>query len=139
MGKINLSRVILGGILAGIIVNISEGLFHMVVMKAQEAEVMKSLGRTVPEGGGVMVVWLLWGFAWGIVAVWLYAAVRPRFGPGPGTAARVGVAAWFFCCLLMSVAMANIGLFALNGLELVWTLVQSVVAVVVGAWIYKEA
>ena len=139
MGKINLSRVILGGILAGIIVNISEGLFHMSVMKAQEADMMKSLGRTVPEGGGVMVVWLLWGFAWGIVAVWLYAAVRPRFGPGPGTAARVGVAAWFFCCLLSMVAMSNMGLIALNGLELVWTLVQDVIAVIVGAWIYKEA
>ena len=139
MGKINLSRVILGGILAGIVVNVSEFLLHDVVMKAQDAEVMKSLGKTMPEGGGVIAVWLVWGFAWGIAAVWLYSAMRPRFGPGPGTAARTGVAAWFFCCLLMSVAMANIGLFPLSGLELVWTLVQSVVAVVVGAWIYKEA
>jgi len=139
MGKINLPRVILGGILAGIFVNISEGLLHAVVMKAQDAEMMKALGRTVPEGGGVMVVWLLWGFAWGIAAVWLYAAVRPRFGPGPGTAARVGVAAWFFCCLLSMVAMANMGLFPFNWLELVWTLVQDIVAVIVGAWLYKEA
>src|SRR5262252_6453150 len=139
MGKINLSRVILGGILAGIVVNISEGLLHAVVMKAQDAEMMKSLGRAVPEGDGVMAVWFLWGFAWGIAAVWLYAAVRPRFGPGPGTAARTGVAAWFFCCLLSMVAMSNMGLFPVNWLELVWTLVQDVVAVVVGAWIYKEA
>lgn len=139
MGKINLSRVILGGILAGVVVNISEGLLHAVVMKAQDAEMMKALGRTVPEGGGVLAVWLLWGFAWGIVAVWLYAAVRPRFGPGPGTAARVGVAAWFFCCLLSMVAMANMGLFPFNWLELVWTLVQDVIAVIVGAWVYKEA
>ena len=139
MPKINLSRVILGGLLAGIVVNISEGLLHAVVMKAQDAELMKSLGRPMPEGGGVMVVWFLWGFAWGIVAVWLYAAVRPRFGPGPGTAAKVGVAAWFFCCLLSMVAMVNMGLFPFNGLELVWTLVQDVVAVIVGAWVYKEA
>jgi hypothetical protein len=139
MGKINLSRVILGGILAGIVVNVSEFLLHDVVMKAQDAEVMKSLGKTMPEGGGVIAVWLVWGFAWGIAAVWLYAAMRPRFGPGPGTAARTGVAAWFFCCLLSMVAMSNMGLIALNGLELVWTLVQDVIAVIVGAWIYKEA
>jgi len=138
MGKINLSRVILGGILAGIVVNISEFLLHDVVMKAQDAEVMKSLGKAMPEGGSVIAVWLIWGFAWGIVAVWLYAAVRPRFGPGPGTAARVAVATWFFCCLLSMVAMANMGLIGFNGLELVWTLVQDVVAVVAGAWLYKE-
>ena len=139
MGKINLSRVILGGILAGIVVNISEFLLHQVVMKAQEAEVMKTLGKPMPEGGGVILVWLLWGFAWGIVAVWLYAAIRPRYGPGPGTAARAGVAAWFFCCLLSTVTMTNLGLLPFSAVELFWNLVQDIVAVIAGAWVYKEA
>jgi len=139
VGKINFSRVILGGILAGIVVNISEFLLHEVVMKSQDAELMKTLGKTMPQGGGVIMVWLLWGFAWGIVAVWLYAAIRPRYGPGPGTAARAGVGAWFFCCLLSMVAMMNLGIFPFSGLELFWTLVQDVVAVIVGAWLYKEA
>ena len=35
MGKINLSRVILGGIVAGIVINVSEWLLHDVVMKEQ--------------------------------------------------------------------------------------------------------
>ena len=139
MGKINLPRVFLGGILAGIVVNVSEFLLHDVVMKAQEAELMKALGKPMPQGGGVILVWLLWGFAWGIVAVWLYAAIRPRYGPGPGTAARAGIAAWFFCCLLSTVAMTNMGIFPFSGLELGWNFVQDVVAVVAGAWLYKEA
>ena len=45
MGKINLSRVILGGIVAGIVVNISEFLLHDVVMKTQHEEMMKALGK----------------------------------------------------------------------------------------------
>ena len=138
MGKINLSRVILGGIVAGIIVNISEGLLHSVVLKTQHEEMMKGLGKTMPTGGSVLLVWLLYGFAWAIVAVWLYAAIRPRFGPGPGTAARAAVVIWFFGCLLTSVAMWNMGLFPIGWLEEGWNLVTFIVAVIAGAAIYKE-
>jgi hypothetical protein len=138
MGKINLSRVILGGVLAGVIVNISEFLLHDVILKAQHEETMKALGKTMPTGGSVMAVWILWGFAWGIAAVWLYAAIRPRFGAGAGTAARAGVTAWFFCCLLSMISMCNMGLLPFSGLDLGWTLVQDIVATVAGAWLYKE-
>ena len=139
MGKINLSRVILGGILAGIVVNVSETLLHDVVLKAEHEETMKALGKTMPMNSSVMVIWILWGFAWGIAAVWLYAAMRPRFGAGAGTAARAGVAAWFFNGLLPAVAMMNMGLFAFGTMEALWTLVQAIVATVAGAWLYKEA
>jgi hypothetical protein len=139
MAKVNFARVILGGLLAGVIINISEGILHNVVLKAHHEEVMRSLGKTMPTGGSVLVVWLLYGFAWGIVGVWLYAAIRPRYGPGPATAVRAAVTAWFFCCLLAAVAMWNLGIFPVSGLELVWNLVQDIVAVVAGAWLYKEA
>jgi hypothetical protein len=139
MGKINLSRVILGGILAGIIVNISQFTLHNVVLKAEHEETFKALGKTMPAGGSTTAVWVLWGFAWAIVAVWVYAAIRPRFGAGAGTAARAAVAIWFFSCLLAAVTMWNLGLFPLSPVELVWNLVQDVVAVIAGAWLYKEA
>jgi hypothetical protein len=139
MGKINLSRVILGGILAGVIVNISEFLLHNVVLREEHEEALKALGKTMPVGGSATTIWILWGFAWGIAAVWLYAAIRPRFGAGAGTAARAGVAAWFFNCLLPAVAMMNMGLLAFGTLEVVWNLVQAIVATVAGAWLYKEA
>ena len=139
MAKVNFPRVILGGLIAGIVVNVSEFLLHQVVMKEQDAEMMKAIGKAMPQGGNVILVWILWGFAWGIVAVWLYAAIRPRYGAGPGTAARAGLAAWFFCCLLSMVAMSNMGLFPLSPFELFWNLVQDLLAVIVGAWAYREA
>ena len=139
MGKINLSRVILGGIVAGVIINVSMYLLHDVVLKAQHEETMRAFGKTMPVGGTVLTVWLLYGLIWAIVAVWLYAAMRPRFGPGPGTAARTGVVVWFFSCLMPSVAMWNMGLFPFSGLELGWDLVTDIVAVIAGAAIYKEA
>jgi len=139
MGKVNFSRVILGGVVAGIVINISEFVLNGVVMKTQMEEWMKALGKPVPMSGSAMAVWIVWAFAAGIVLVWLYAAIRPRYGAGPGTAARAGLAMWFFASLLAMVAMQNMGLFPLSPVVLVWTLVEAVVAAIAGAWVYREA
>ena len=138
MGKINLSRVILGGIVAGIIVNVSEGLLHDMVMKSQFEEALRALGKTQGHSGTVMFWWLVWGFVMGIASVWLYAAIRPRYGAGPATAVRAGIAAWILSCVLMTIAMTNLDLFPFNPLVLVWTLVEAIVATLAGAALYKE-
>jgi hypothetical protein len=131
--------VILGGILAGIVINFSEYLMHDVVLKPQFEEGMKAIGKPFPTGGSVIVTWTLWGFATGIAAVWLYAAIRPRYGAGAATAARAGVAVWFFTWLLSMVAMQNMGVFPIAPVPFVWTLLECIVATVAGAWLYKEA
>ena len=37
-------------------------------------------------GGGALASFTVWGFLVGIFAVWLYAAIRPRFGALRATA-----------------------------------------------------
>lgn len=138
MKSINWGRVILGGIAAAVVVNISEYVLNEIVLKAQMEEAMKALGKGMPTGGGVIPVWILWSFVMGVAAVWLYAAIRPRYGAGPMTAAKAGVAVWVLAQLLSSIAFANLGIFPLSGVMLVWTLVEAVVATVAGAWVYKE-
>src|SRR5262249_26781584 len=141
MGKISTGRVILGGIVAGILVNISETILNTVVLKDQWAAAMKALGKPMATSGNASAAWVLSGFIYGILCVWLYAAIRPRFGPGAGTAAKAGFAAWLFAGLLSSIAMWNMGLFPVNLLMIsgIWTLVESIVITIVGAWLYKEA
>jgi hypothetical protein len=140
MKSINWGRVAFGGIVAGVIVNISEFLLHGVVLKTAQEEAMKALGKTMPMSGSTTAIWVLRGFLFGIGAVWLYAAIRPRYGAGPGTAVKAGIAAWFFTHLLCAIVFVNIGLFAMSGetVPTLWTLVESMVSTVVGAWIYKE-
>ena len=99
---------------------------------------MKALGRPFPEGSSVMTIWILWGFAAGIAAVWVYAAIRPRYGAGAGTAARAGIAVWFLTWVLSTVALQNMGVFPIAALPLVWTLVECVLATLAGAWLYRE-
>ena len=96
MPRINWSRAVLGGIVAGVVWGILYAPVHPLV------ELHDSLGRPVlpitPFRGATPVMRVLVvinGFVQGITTVWLYAAIRPRFGPGPKTAAIAGFAVWF--------------------------------------------
>jgi hypothetical protein len=143
VGRINWGRVFLGGIVAGLVINVSETLLNAVVVKDDWAEAMRALGKdaAVAMSGSAMAVWILWGFLAGIGIVWGYAAIRPRYGPGPRTASIAGIGAWFFACFLANLAMMNMGLFPrkLITIGLVWGLVEYIIAAVAGAWAYKEA
>jgi hypothetical protein len=81
------------------------------------------------------------GFATGIVGVWLYAAARPRLGAGPTTALQVGLVVWLLAWAFPSIGMMTQGLYP-GGLLLIgvlWGLVEVPLAMVAGAWLYKEA
>jgi hypothetical protein len=86
MGKINWNRVILGGLVAGVIINIFEFALHGFVLAQDMDAAVRALGREV--GGRELLMFLAWGFLVGIFAVWLYAAIRPRYGAGPKTASE---------------------------------------------------
>ncbi|HMF08164.1 MAG TPA: hypothetical protein VKJ00_03440 [Thermoanaerobaculia bacterium] len=140
MGRINVARWLLGGIVAGILVNISETVLNTVVLKSPWEAVMKSLGKPSVMTSSSMIVWICWGFAYGLLCVWLYAAIRPRFGAGPSTAVKAGLVAWMLSGLLSSVGMGNLGLMPSSLLvtTAAWTLVESIVVTLVGAAIYRE-
>lgn len=138
MKKIRLGRVILGGILAGTIVNVSEWALHDMVLREQFRSALGSLGRQNPEDLATVIWWNVWGYILGFAAIWLYAAIRPRYGPGPGTALRAGFAVWILSCVLMTITMANLRLFPFMPVAFVWSLVGDLIATVAGAAVYKE-
>jgi hypothetical protein len=78
-------------------------------------------------------------FVLGIVMVFVYAAMRPRFGAGVGTAVIAGVTVWIVA-MFASFADVVLGILPVNLLVLTgcWTLVEMIVASIVGAWVYKE-
>jgi hypothetical protein len=79
-------------------------------------------------------------FLLGIAIVWTYAAVRPRFGPGPRTAVIVGVLAWFMTLVWSGGAQVAMGIMPLHLtlLGLAWGLGELVVASLAGAKLYRE-
>src|SRR5258708_27165523 len=85
MEKINLARVFLGGLLAGLIINIFEYVLNGVMFASQWDAYMKVLGRQMRPGA--IPFFIVSTFVAGIGMVWLYALAPPRLGAGPKTAA----------------------------------------------------
>ncbi len=138
MGRINGKRIVLGGIVAAVIVNVGEGLLGLLLKRDYEAAI-RALGiRMEPDLATLLPI--AWSFVVGILAIWLYAAIRPRYGPGPRTAVRAGLALWAFSTVTFSVAMASLRIFParLMAMATAWSLVEIIVAVVVGASLYRE-
>ncbi len=138
--QINWTRVILGGLLAGLIVNLCESLVNGLILRDTWAAAMQALNKSPEMGIGPMAAFWLYGFLFGIYALWLYATIRPRFGPGPRTAVIAGIAVWVPASLLSSIPGAALHLFRyrLIAAGVVLGLVETVIGTLAGAWLYKE-
>lgn len=139
MSHINMQRVILGGIVAGIVINVGEAILNLVVLGADMEAALARLNLP-PIGGRAIAVFVFMGFVVGILTTWLYAAIRPRFGPGPKTALCAGSIVWFFAYFYSGLGMVVMGMFTarLMTIAVAWGLVEILVAAVAGAALYKE-
>jgi hypothetical protein len=140
MGRINLGRVILGGIVAGIVSDVLGYLVDGVLLAHRWADGMAALGHRNPPPN----MWIgfdLLGIVGGIVLIWIYAAIRPRLGAGVKTAVYAGVVVWVVGTLVPNVSfMLVAGLFSKH-LALFTTaggLVEVVAGAIAGAALYKE-
>ena len=137
MGKINWGRVFLCGILAGgVYLLLSLPIFVFALRETEFAAAVEAAGRpTFPPLPFILHL------AGGIWTMWLYAAIRPRYGPGPKTAAVAGLAVWVIAALLeaqlVSLRLIPLPLGALVA-PVAAGLPVAIVAAVVGAWLYKE-
>jgi hypothetical protein len=136
----NYARVLLGGLVAGLLLNVGEWLLNGVVLAAQMKEFFAKCGLT-PPGGSSLVILFVITFVLGIVIVYIYAAIRPRFGPGVKTAVIAAVIAWFCVYLYNNVIGAALGFVPMNilAIALVWGLVEYIISAIAGAWVYQEA
>ena len=138
MGKINWTRVILGGLVAGLIINVFESVLNGVILAKDLEAAIGALGRQM--GGGALAMFIAWGFLVGIFTVWLYAAIRPRYGTGPKTALCAGAAVWGLGYLLASVTPIALHLFPrrLMAIGLAVGIVEVLAGTLAGAWLYRE-
>ena len=140
MGHINLGRVVLGGLVAGLAINLSEALLNGVVL-AEEMNAMMAAMNKPPINGGMVGLFVLMGFGLGVVLIWLYAAIRPRLGPGVQTAICAGLMVWGLAYLYPNLTAFIANLFPRRMLvvQTVWGLVELMIAATAGAWLYREA
>jgi hypothetical protein len=142
MGKISGWRVLLGGLFAGAILFIGQGLLYLKLAAPMAAELMKE-GLAIPatEVHPAVAAQAVLDILTGFLLAWLYAAIRPRLGAGLVTAIVAGLAAWTLM-FLQSWAPVFIWSPRMRGLaplEAVVSLVLYLVAASVAAWLYSEA
>jgi hypothetical protein len=143
MSKINLGRVVAGGLLAGLVMNIVDAVTNGALLGAQWQAEGQALSPTLMATPGLetmsMAGWVIVDFLTGIALVWLYAAIRPRFGPGPRTALVAAFATWFVGHLYFASYVFN-GLYSAQVVTAssAGALVGMLAGGLAGGWLYRE-
>ena len=140
MAKMNTGRVIQGGLLAGLVINVICMVNNGVILSGKLMQAQQHGHFLQQPRFAFMPAWVLVMFLVGIGLVWLYAAVRPRLGPGPGTALAVGIVVGFIAGVPDNLANAAWGLSG-RYLPFMWAVervVSYMLGALVGAWWYRE-
>src|SRR5512132_191396 len=139
---INTNKVVIGGIAAGVVMNIIDFVTHTYIlgsrMKAETDAFKPGLSDQMMQGSSI-ASYIIMDFVLGLALVWTYAAIRPRFGAGLRTATFAALLFWLLALIFNSgyrlMGMMSTGLwltFAFIGL------VTFFLAAWVGARLYSE-
>lgn len=128
----------IGGLVAGLIINVGETILNVAVVGADFQRALTAAG--VAESPHSVLIFSVSGFVFGIVALWIYASIRPRFGAGPKTALYAGLAVWIlysggFAAFHLAVPFVPTKIALAT---LAWGSVELPLATLAGASLYKE-
>jgi hypothetical protein len=141
MAQLNTSRIVAGGLAAGLVMNVIDALTNGFLLGEQWKATTDALnpGLITKMGMSGTLGWIIVDFILGIVIVWVYAAIRPRFGPGPRTAITAALVIW----LAVHAAYASYAFLGLYPWSLILTssiggLIAALAGGYVGAMLYRE-
>ena len=139
---INTSKVLIGGIAAGVVMNIIDVVGNMFIFAARmkaESDAFKPGLSDQMNKSSIMISYIVMDLILGIALVWTYAAIRPRFGPGMKTAAYAAILFWILGGIFYSgylhMGMMSTGLWVQFA---IFALVNFLVSAWVGAKLYTE-
>jgi hypothetical protein len=142
MTAMNTTRVLLGGLVSGLVMNVGEAALHGGVLGADAQALFTRYQLDTTPSPVPIVSLILMTFVLGIASVWLYAAIRPRYGAGARTAIVAGLAVWLiahvWAAVYLGMGFANLIPPKLAYLPAAWGLVEAPLGTLAGAWVYKE-
>ena len=136
----NVGRWILGGIVAGIVYFIGDGVVHGVLLKQHWASILGAINVDAEKALKTPQIFGIYDLVKGLIAVWIYAGIRPRFGAGAGTAVIAGIVTWAAAIPLPLIGLIPMKFFS-AGFVALWSayaIVPMIIGAVVGAWLYRE-
>jgi hypothetical protein len=132
MARINVTRVIVAGLAAGVVANGLDFAGGLLIQDEQIAQAQRlNLDPAALEAS--FPAWIAIDFVYGLLLAFAYAAMRPRFGPGPRTAIIAGATLFVTVTAVlagfMTMGMFTQGLFVKGAiLSAVTTLAASLTA-----------
>ena len=139
MAAMNTGRMIGGGLVGGVIINVIEFVMNGWILAGKMTDFYAKMG--IAEPGGAALAWyIVLGFVLGILIAWTYAAIRPRFGPGPKAAFYAALAVWVGAVLvpIISWMLMDVWPWGLGIIGLIYGFVEFLIAALVAGAIYKE-
>jgi len=91
--RLNHSRILLGGFLAGLAMNTVDGFVNGILLGDQYREIMRRVHAEHLIGPST-AFWIGMDFLYAFAMSYLGAAMRSTFGPGIGSYLRAGIAVW---------------------------------------------
>jgi hypothetical protein len=139
---VNMKKLLLGGLVAGVIINIIDFISNAYILGARmkaESDAFKPGMSDAMMQTGAMVSYIIMDLVLGVALIWTYAAIRPRYGAGPRTAAYAALLFWLLA-LIFTAGYRQMGIMS-SGLW--WTfafvgLVNFLIATWAGAALYSE-
>ncbi len=139
MSGMNYSRVLIGGLAAGAVLVVGELILSWVLLADDwQATAVDSEALAYGTWASIALVGVVW--LNGLVLIWLYAAIRPRFGPGSRTAILAGLTLWLIAWALMGLSLMLTGVVTprVSAISAFWGFFEVPLAALVGAWLYRE-
>lgn len=141
MSKVNWERLAIGGLIAAVICFMTDGFMHEVLLKADWQATFEAIHASPPKHNPLAFGYFgLLELGRGFVALFVYAMMRARSGPGPKTAIMAAIVSWVSFSFTGPAQYVPLGLLSC-GLWLkaaAFQLVTSILATLAGASLYKE-
>jgi hypothetical protein len=139
MSRINVGRVVIGGLVAGVVANAIDYVISTYVLAREMTEMVQRLNLRADLAEQSMWTWIGFDIVYGLLVVFTYVAIRPRFGPGWKTALIAGMCYWV-AFTAMSAGYTAMGMFThpMFVRSAAFSLLSTLVPALVGAAIYKE-
>lgn len=140
MSSINVGRVVIAGVAAGAVLTACDFVVNNFILNEawERVQQARNVEVAVAGGTGELVKFIAIDLLIGFLIAWVYAAIRPRLGPGPGTAAIASL-------VVFAVGALNVATFA--GWMFSWDLfmkssffglISMLAAGWAGGWVYSE-
>jgi hypothetical protein len=101
----NTPRIFLAGLVSGLVMNVLDFITNVPLFGARWSAAYKALGLS--ESPAIPLFWISFDFINGVLIAFMYAAMLPRFGPGPKNGLIAGALAWTFVHLALFSHLAD--------------------------------